>query len=106
MASPSTIRNTEQLRHAIDRGRGADKVSFNDPAAAPLGTDEEAAGKPPTEHRVLLAAEAEIRLPDRPISERHEPTAGAGSAAAIASVISIIAGIGAIAFAIAALAIA
>ena len=37
---------TEQLRHDIDRGRTGDKVAAIDPAAAPLGTDEEAAGTP------------------------------------------------------------
>jgi hypothetical protein len=37
---------TEQLRHDIDSGRGADKVRHPDPAVAPLGTDEEAAGTP------------------------------------------------------------
>jgi hypothetical protein len=37
---------TEQLRDDIDHGRTGDKVSVSDPAAAPLGTDEEAAGTP------------------------------------------------------------
>lgn len=37
---------TDQLRDDIDRGRTGDKVPFPDPAAAPLGTDEEAAGRP------------------------------------------------------------
>jgi hypothetical protein len=37
---------TEQLRDEIDRGRTGDKVDAIDPAAAPLGTDEEAAGTP------------------------------------------------------------
>ena len=35
---------TDQLRHDIDQGRTGDKVP--DPAVAPLGTDEEAAGTP------------------------------------------------------------
>jgi hypothetical protein len=38
----------DQLRHDIDRGRTGDKVDFPDPAAAPLGTDAEAAGRPPS----------------------------------------------------------
>jgi hypothetical protein len=33
---------TDRLRHDIDRGRGGDKVDNIDPAAAPLGTDDEA----------------------------------------------------------------
>jgi hypothetical protein len=38
--------NTEQLRERIDRGATGDKVDFPDPAAAPLGTDDEAARRP------------------------------------------------------------
>lgn len=36
--------NVAQLRDDIDRGRTGDKVAGFDPAAAPLGTDEEAGG--------------------------------------------------------------
>ena len=36
----------EQLKADIDSGRTGDKVNNPDPAAAPLGTDEEAAGTP------------------------------------------------------------
>ena len=39
-------KTTEQLRHDIDTGKTGDKIPFPDPAAAPLGTDEEAAGTP------------------------------------------------------------
>jgi hypothetical protein len=35
-----------ELRKRIDRGETGDKVAGFDPAAAPLGTDEEAAGTP------------------------------------------------------------
>lgn len=42
------ITNVDQLRDAIDRGEAADKVRASDPAAAPLGTDAEAGGVPPT----------------------------------------------------------
>jgi hypothetical protein len=38
---------TEQLRDDIDSGRTGDKVAVTDPAAAPLGTDDEAAGAAP-----------------------------------------------------------
>lgn len=37
-------RNVEQLRDDIDSGRTGDKVPAADPAAAPLGADDEAAG--------------------------------------------------------------
>jgi hypothetical protein len=42
-----TARNTDQLREQIDRGKTGDKVDFPDPAAAPLGTDDEASGRRP-----------------------------------------------------------
>ena len=43
---------TDQLRDAIDRGRTGSKVPARDPAAAPLGTDDEAGGAP-TDPRVV-----------------------------------------------------
>ncbi|GGE41099.1 hypothetical protein GCM10007276_18110 [Agaricicola taiwanensis] len=39
---------TDRLRHDIDQGRTGEKISYSDPAAAPLGTDDEAAGHPPS----------------------------------------------------------
>ncbi|WP_406856293.1 hypothetical protein ABEG18_01285 [Alsobacter sp. KACC 23698] len=39
---------TSQVRHAIDSGQTGDKVAVSDPAAAPLGADDEAAGRPPS----------------------------------------------------------
>lgn len=38
---------SDQVRHRIDSGKKGDKVDYPDPAAAPLGTDDEAAGAPP-----------------------------------------------------------
>jgi hypothetical protein len=38
--------NTSRLRADIDAGKTGDKTPGEDPAAAPLGTDEEAAGTP------------------------------------------------------------
>jgi hypothetical protein len=49
-----------KLRHDIDRGRGGDKVDGVDPAAAPLGTDEEAAGTPASSDAVARAYADEI----------------------------------------------
>nr|WP_247894131.1 hypothetical protein [Azospirillum oleiclasticum] len=37
----------ERVRDAIDAGLTGDKIPYADPAAAPLGTDAEAAGNPP-----------------------------------------------------------
>lgn len=46
--------NWEQVRDRIDSGATGEKVAGSDPAAAPLGTDDEAAGAPsePTEKDV------------------------------------------------------
>ena len=65
MSKPTT---TDGLRNAIDHGRGQAKVDFTDPSAAPLGTDEEAAGTPVTASDVAHAASHEVgRAPqDRP----------------------------------------
>jgi hypothetical protein len=50
---------TAQLRDDIDRGRTGDKIEASDPAAAPLGTDEEAAGTPPSGEAVRQARDYE-----------------------------------------------
>lgn len=63
MAETST---TEQLRDDIDRGRTGDKVRAGDPAAAPLGTDEEAAGTPTPGAAVTQAREYERRRGPHP----------------------------------------
>ena len=47
---------TDQLRDRIDKGLTGEKVSMPDPAAAPLGTDAEAAGAPPTPRERALDA--------------------------------------------------
>ncbi|HEY1340953.1 MAG TPA: hypothetical protein VGF59_25750 [Bryobacteraceae bacterium] len=59
MPLPDQHATTDQLRHDIDRGRTGDKVDFPDPAAAPLGTDEEAAGSSPGAETVHRARERE-----------------------------------------------
>jgi hypothetical protein len=56
MAKP----NADQLRHEIDRGETRDKVAYPDPAAAPLGTDDEAAGTPPSAEAVEMVRREEI----------------------------------------------
>jgi hypothetical protein len=50
----------DRLRHDIDQGRGGDKIPFPDPAAAPLGTDDEAAGTPPSRDEVEAAWRTEM----------------------------------------------
>jgi len=51
--------NAERLRDAIDSGRTGDKVAWADPAIAPLGADEEAAGTPPTPEAMQQAFASE-----------------------------------------------
>ncbi|WP_417526014.1 hypothetical protein [Marinovum sp.] len=58
-----------RLRHAIDHGGAGDKVAFPDPAAAPLGTDDEAAGHPPTRAQVRYAEAVELSRA-RPVRRR------------------------------------
>jgi hypothetical protein len=71
----STVRNVDQLRAAIDSGRSGDKVAASDPAAAPLGTDEEAGGNPPTRDQVAMARRHEV---GRPVSSPPIDRAGLG----------------------------
>lgn len=51
---------TEQLRKDIDSGRSGSKIAYPDPAAAPLGADDEAAGTPPSAAAVLEARRHEV----------------------------------------------
>ena len=60
-AAPPT---TDRLRIDIDRGRTGEKVDYPDPAAAPLGTDDEAAGHP------VSARERRMEASARRISRR------------------------------------
>ncbi|GLK73966.1 hypothetical protein KHC23_00970 [Ancylobacter dichloromethanicus] len=48
--------DANRLRDDIDAGSTRDKVAFSDPAAAPLGTDDEAAGGAPAAERIVLGA--------------------------------------------------
>lgn len=55
---------TAQLRKQIDGGETRDKVDHPDPAASPLGTDDEAAGTPPSTEEVDVALRQERRRAD------------------------------------------
>lgn len=57
---PST---SAQLKDDINAGRTGDKVSAFDAAAAPLGTDEEAAGTPTPPEAWSEARRQEARVP-------------------------------------------
>jgi hypothetical protein len=57
--------SVEQLRADIDTGRTGDKVPAPDPAAAPLGTDDEAGGSSPSPDAVAQSRRIEIsRAPE------------------------------------------
>jgi len=66
---PPTV---DRMREDIDRGSTREKVPWPDPAAAPMGTDEEAAGEPPSKAERGMEAEAR---PDPVSVERREPSA-------------------------------
>jgi hypothetical protein len=71
MSSGDTL---EQLRTDIDSGRTGDKVSAPDPAMAPLGTDDEAAGTPPSPAAIALTRRLETH------SHQPQPQTGLGHA--------------------------
>ena len=50
---------TAQLKGDIDSGRTGDKNDMLDPGLSPLGTDDEAAGTPPSPERIDLARHEE-----------------------------------------------
>ncbi len=58
-AGPSD--NVARLRDEIDSGSTGDKVPAPDPAAAPLGTDDEAAGASPKAEEIARARRHERR---------------------------------------------
>jgi hypothetical protein len=64
-----TRETTDRLRSDVDRGRADDKVAVSDPALAPLGTDEEAAGAP-SELAFRQARVTEIRRWSSPADGR------------------------------------
>jgi hypothetical protein len=59
----SQVPTTDQMRDAIDSGATGEKVGYPDPAAAPLGTDAEAAGKSPTPTERRLEANTQVAHP-------------------------------------------
>jgi hypothetical protein len=86
MAGIAMIRKTTyaaQLREDVDEARTGDKVDAVDPAAAPLGTDDEAAGKKTVSDAVAVARETERKPSARP--RRTWPTLGFIAAAGLAA---------------------
>jgi hypothetical protein len=52
---PSDQPTTAMLKTDIDSGRTGDKIGELDPGLSSLGTDDEAAGRPPSGFRITLA---------------------------------------------------
>jgi hypothetical protein len=65
--------NLEQLRADIDSGRTGDKVAAPDPAMAPLGTDDEAAGTPPSSADCFDAAARNLASSSTSAANRTGP---------------------------------
>ena len=61
MADTERGSTTAQLKHDIDSGRTGDKVAVSDVAMSPLGTDDEAGGRPNSPAAVDLARAQESR---------------------------------------------
>lgn len=62
----------DQLRSDIDAGRTMDKIRASDPAMAPLGADEEAAGTPLSAEAISMAREYEQQIRTRhPVPRRR-----------------------------------
>ena len=82
MSDPGSFRSadkrptetTAELKADIDAGRTGDKVDEFDLAAVPLGTDDEAAGRPASQERIRLARATE--LAPGPRHEKHGPVYG------------------------------
>lgn len=65
MADPTDkAQNAARLRADLDAGEGRDKIAYPDPAAAPLGTDDEAAGTPASPAQLRMAQQQEHRRDD------------------------------------------
>jgi hypothetical protein len=62
MAEKPAAPTSDQLRTAIDRSVAEDKVAGSDPSAAPLGTDDEASGAPPSGGQVEESVRQEVRV--------------------------------------------
>lgn len=61
---------TQQLKNDIDTGRTGDKIDQGfDPGLAPLGTDDEASGTPPTPDEIRIARELEREGASQPAEQ-------------------------------------
>ena len=75
--------NPEKLRRDIDSGKTGDKVPAPDPAMAPLGTDEEAGGRPVSPAAVEAARRQEIHRAGHAGEESHATWLAVAGVAAV-----------------------
>ncbi len=59
---PGAGNTVSQLKNDIDSGLTGDKVAAGDPGLSPLGTDDEAAGRPTSPERVAMARKQEQKI--------------------------------------------
>lgn len=71
-----TISTSAELRSAIDRGLTGDKIAALDPAAAPLGTDDEAAGVSVDPSLIAEVTERELQAGDQIRESGSHATSG------------------------------
>ncbi|HYG88076.1 MAG TPA: hypothetical protein VD978_17645 [Azospirillum sp.] len=88
-ATPPPDMAAQRLRYDIDSGRTGDKIPFPDPAAAPLGTDAEAAGMRDAETAPPGAPHTGARYPEGH-QRGSEIGAGKGLGVAVASMIVVV----------------
>jgi hypothetical protein len=69
-SAPPKGATSAQLKADIDSGRTGDKIGHPDPAASPLGTDDEAAGHAPSAEQIAHARAQENRRPPQPSGEQ------------------------------------
>ncbi len=75
-----------QLKDDIDSGRTGDKNATADPGLSPLGTDDEAAGRPASPERVALARQEEKKI-GRLATAADKPKTNASIMVLIAAVV-------------------
>jgi len=80
---PPEPERVAQLRDSIDRGEHGDKVAGSDPAIVPLGTDDEAAGRPRQPEQKTRRQLRDSRVGERPFSTPALVAGYAGSAVAL-----------------------
>jgi hypothetical protein len=86
---------TAQLKADIDSGRTGDKIGVFDPGLSPLGTDDEAAGRPPEPERIRLARRLE-GITRWANGGRRSRTSHEGPSTALYGFLGVIATIGAV----------